>query len=234
MTSGDAPLPMTDPAWLQERIDDTARRWGSLDPRVNATLWWYAASSTIAIPSLGAAVTGAPIPRPDLSRGSLRPYGYLATIGAAGTVPLSELGDTLYQQITPVLSTLAELGRVTPRSLWAIQVDSISNRALDRSRSGEAAPETAAQVAATVVDDLATAGAPVPRARFQDVTVAGELHTVRPSDLVAAGRRRATRRASCCLIHKTTDTPDQPPGMCASCPRLGHQRGERMAAALFR
>lgn len=68
---------MSDPAWIAARIGDTARRWGSADRRVNATLWWYSASSTISRPLLHAAVESRPIPRPDPQRfwlrGSMRP-----------------------------------------------------------------------------------------------------------------------------------------------------------------
>ncbi len=50
---------MTDPQWLAARVADTAERWGSADSRVNGTLWWYSASSTLTgIPIGTGMVTG--------------------------------------------------------------------------------------------------------------------------------------------------------------------------------
>ena len=38
---------LTDPRWLARRVENTGRRWNHGDPRVNGTLWWYSASSTL-------------------------------------------------------------------------------------------------------------------------------------------------------------------------------------------
>src|SRR5690606_19974303 len=38
---------MADHERLAERVADTGNRWGCNDPRVNGTLWWYSASSTM-------------------------------------------------------------------------------------------------------------------------------------------------------------------------------------------
>ncbi|QOV98683.1 hypothetical protein M1C57_11920 [Rhodococcus pyridinivorans] len=38
---------MADHDRLAERLADTGNRWGCNDPRVNGTLWWYSASSTM-------------------------------------------------------------------------------------------------------------------------------------------------------------------------------------------
>src|SRR5690554_5197573 len=43
---------MADHDGLAERLADTGSRWGCSDPRINGTLWWYSASSTMVAASV--------------------------------------------------------------------------------------------------------------------------------------------------------------------------------------
>lgn len=219
-----------EPGWIAQRIADTARRWGSDDARVNATLWWYAASSAIAGPPVQAFVTRHPIPRPVPTVGWLRENGYLGGLDHDGVWTRAEFPKAFAEMVSPMIEALADAGSASPRALWAILTDSIGNQSL---ATPGVTVATASSAAADIVEAL-RAHAPLPRVRFQDVSTDGSLHDVDPLAPPPQGTRRATRRASCCLIHETTPTPGEPAGMCASCPRLGRLRGRRMADALHR
>lgn len=215
-----------DPDWIGDRIADTARRWGSPDSRVNATLWWYAASRAIVDPPITAWLDGVPIPTPDPRRGWIRDTGYLKGLDTSGHWDATELAPGLVALCSIPIGTLTAVSPATERSLWAILTDAIGNSALMH------APEHAAR-AVELVEDMRGHGAPMPSVRFQDVAPNGTLTTADLTDAPPQDLRRATRRASCCLIHLTTDTPNEPAGMCASCPRQGRGRGVAMARALF-
>ncbi|MGJ3507590.1 hypothetical protein [Enemella sp. A6] len=236
------PTNLADPDWIAERIGDTARRWSSDDPRVNATLWWYSASSTICQPLLHAAVDEHPVvPRPDPGQAWLRDTGYLGGLGVAGTMSVEQIPGVLRDVCAPVITALSRAGGASERSLWAVLGDSICTRSMDRAYLTDAGnthdqpdmtlAERGSAVAARIIDRLIAIGVPIPRARFDDIAADGSR--VPASGAISPDRRRFTRRSSCCLIHKTTDTPDQPQAMCSSCPRLGRLRGQRMAQSLF-
>lgn len=216
-----------DPSWIAARVQDTAARWGSPDPRVNATLWWYAASRAIADAPVGALCTGASIPRPDPTRGWLRDTGYLGALATDGVWAPEEIAAGLVAVCATPIRSLAAAGGISERPLWAVLSDSIGNVAL------LAGPVHAA-TATRLVTAMRNVGAPMPAVRFQDVAADGALTDADVSAPPDAGHTRATRRSSCCLIHLTTETPNQPAGMCASCPRQGRGRGVAMAQALFR
>lgn len=190
---------MADVDWMAERVRDTGRRWGSCDPRVNGTLWWYSASSILTcLPVATALVTGiAADPRLEGASCFLRDDGYLGGIVAASTVPVPELAGELRCALSALIDALADASGVRRQALWAITTDSVSNRALDACADrlrGSAFAEG-------LIEEMCTAGAAMPRARFVDVQAGG-------------ASRRFTQRASCCLIYETRGS-----GMCVSCPR---------------
>ncbi|QSE88933.1 (2Fe-2S)-binding protein [Rhodococcus pseudokoreensis] len=197
---------LTDPGWLADRVADTAARWGSDDPRVNGTLWWYSASSTLTgIPIATALVTGvAAHPGLGDAVAFLRDDGYLGGIIASSGLPvtegLSELAAEMAAALTPIVDALAAASGVRHAAMWAITTDSIANRALD---AGTACGDRVrgSIFARGLVDALRHTGVVLPDPRFVDVR-AGTLS------------RRFTQRASCCLIYETPGS-----GKCVSCPR---------------
>lgn len=209
--------------WLAARVEDMARQWwGSDDPRVNATLWWYSASSTlVGIPVATALVTGiAAHPRLEGATGFLRADGYLGGIRAAATIEVSGtrggldvLAAELRNALGPVVDVLADVSGVRRRVLWAITTDSAANRSLDAgSGAGDAARGSA--FAHELVDAMRRGGTPMPVPRFVDVTSGGGSTRVSdPVVAVPAGVRRFTERCSCCLIYETGADK------CVSCPR---------------
>ncbi|MDT2009658.1 hypothetical protein FXW78_48205 [Rhodococcus opacus] len=210
---------MTDPGWLADRVADTARRWGSNDPRVNGTLWWYSASSTLTgIPIATALVTGfAARPRLRDATVFLREDGYLGGLIASSALPvaggLSALAAEMAAALTPIVDALAVASGVRPAAMWAIATDSIANRALD---AGAACGDRArgSDFARELVDALHRVGAVLPDPRFVDVQA-------------GAVCRRFTHRASCCLIYETPGS-----GKCVSCPRRPAEDRLRGLAAL--
>lgn len=223
---------MTDPDWLAARVADTARRWGSTDSRVNGTLWWYSASSTLAgIPIASGMVTGfAADPALETGRIFLRENGYLGGFQSEALIPVTEsvaeLGRAMVRASEAVIEVLAEVSGVRQRALWAITADSIANRSLDA--AGERR-ERGSAFAAGLIDALRAEGAPMPAARFVDVDRGASAVPVgNPLSPVAPGRRRFTRRASCCLIY---EVPGE--GKCSSCPKRAPQDRLRALAALI-
>ncbi|WP_009479437.1 (2Fe-2S)-binding protein [Rhodococcus sp. JVH1] len=209
---------LTDPGWLADRVADT-RRWGSDDPRVNGTLWWYSASSTLTgIPIATALVTGvAARPRLVDAVAFLRDDGYLGGLTASSALPvtegLSELASELAAALTPIIDALAAASGVRQAAMWAITTDSIANRALDAGTAcGDR--ERGSIFARGLVDALRRVGAVLPDPRFVEVR-AGALS------------RRFTQRASCCLIYETPGS-----GKCVSCPRRPAEDRLRGLAAL--
>ncbi|AWH93489.1 (2Fe-2S)-binding protein [Dietzia lutea] len=188
---------LTDPRWLARRVEDTGRRWNHDDPRVNGTLWWYSASSTLVIAPLAMLLASgrAPDPRPGRLTVSLQPNGYLHAARSNRLLPSVEaFADALREAHGEVIDALAEVSSASPRALWAIATDSIANRALEAGRAtGD--PDRGVALARAVCRP------PLLPARFVDVE--GPART-----------RRFVRRSSCCLIYVATDG-----GKCASCPR---------------
>lgn len=228
---------LTDRDWLADRIADTGRRWDSTDRRVNATLWWYSASSTLlTIPVTLLLTAGvAPDPAPARSRCTLRPDGYLGTVRSdrALTGP-RDVGRGLRAALGSVIEVLAELGGAGERALWAIATDSLGNRALD---AGTALGSPAAGSALAVRLGEAI-GRPLPSPRFVDVDAVGRA-TADPFTAPADGARRFVWRSSCCLIYETvpTQSADDPAAgehaKCVSCPRqVPELRTARLRALL--
>lgn len=197
---GPAPLPgelLTSPTWLADRIRDTGVRWSHPGDRVNGTLWWYSASSTlVAAPLTMLLVAGAaPDPRPDRLTICLRENGYLAAARSDRLCSSrEEFVAALHRALGAVIAPLAAASGASTRALWAIATDSVANRALDAGRRLDCEDEAVALARAVTRPPLLPA-------RFTDVTA--------PS-----GSRRFVHRSSCCLIYQATDGP-----RCASCPR---------------
>ncbi|MDX2357514.1 (2Fe-2S)-binding protein [Dietzia sp. PP-33] len=188
---------LTDPGWLAERVADTGRRWVHDDPRVNATLWWYSASSTLVAAPLAMLLAEgvAPDPRPECLTVSLQANGYLRAARSDRLVTsVSSFSRVLGRAHEAVISPLAGVSGAAPRALWAIASDSIAGRALD---AGRAFGDTGRGC------ELARAVSrpPLLPARYTDVE--GPRAT-----------RRFVRRGSCCLIYAATSGDK-----CVSCPR---------------
>lgn len=196
---------MASAEWMAERVADTGRRWGSADARVNGTLWWYSASSTLAgAPIATALATGvAAHPRLAGATAFLRPDGYFGGMTSTSSIPvredLSELATELTVTLTDLIGALTEASGVWSRALWAIVTDSVANRALD---AGDACGDRriGSAFAYRLVDDMRQAGAPMPLPRFVDVERRGRT-------------KRFTQRASCCLIYEARQSK------CVSCPK---------------
>ncbi|MCT2299836.1 (2Fe-2S)-binding protein [Dietzia cinnamea] len=188
---------LTDLQWLDRRIADTGRRWSHDDPRVNATLWWYSASSTLAAAPLAMLLSGgvAPDPRPERLTVSLQTNGYLRAARSDRLLrSVTEFAEGLREAHEAVIASLAEVSGAAPRALWAIASDSIGNRALEAGRAG-GDPERGC--------DLARAVSRPPLLPVRYIDIEGPEHT-----------RRFVHRGSCCLIYVAT-AGDK----CVSCPR---------------
>lgn len=188
---------LSDPRWLAERVADTGRRWSHADARVNGTLWWYSASSSlVAAPLTMLLVAGnAPDPRPERLTVSLQPNGYLKAVRSDRLLgSVDEFADALCQAHAEVIPVLSEVSGAAQRALWAIATDSIGNRALEAGRAvGD--PDRGTELARIVCRE------PLLPVRYVDVE--GPERT-----------RRFVRRSSCCLIYVATDGDK-----CVSCPR---------------
>lgn len=188
---------LTDPGWLARRLADTGRRWDHDDRRVNGTLWWYSASSTLVATPLAMLLHRgvAPDPRPEHLTISLQPNGYLGAARSDRLLPsVEDFADALVGAHAEVITALAEVSGAAPRALWAIATDSVGNRALEAGRAvGDAARGA----------DLARAVCRSPLLPIRYVDVEGPQRT-----------RRFVRRSSCCLIYVATDGDK-----CVSCPR---------------
>lgn len=186
---------MLDGEWLRARVDDTGRRWQCTDARVNGTLWWYSASSTIAFVAIAAAmVTGESAdPRLDGARCFLRPDGYLGATVSDRVIEVSALPEALTETFTGIVDALSAASGARRQALWAIASDSIANRSVDVAVAlGDQA--LGSDFAAWLIGEMA---ATLPKPRFVDV-----------------GGRRFTQRCSCCLLYETGGADK-----CTSCPR---------------
>lgn len=196
---------MVDREWMADRVADTGRRWGSTDSRVNGTLWWYSASSTLTgVPVATALMTGyAALPQLSEAAAFLRPDGYFGGMRGDTLLSVHEGVGRLAEELTVILGdligALSEASGVRERALWAIVTDSVANRALD---AGDARGDRAlgSAFAERLVDEMRNAGAPMPSPRFVDVRA-------------GARSKRFTQRASCCLIYEARENK------CTSCPK---------------
>ncbi|MGB3372804.1 MAG: hypothetical protein WBA81_19455 [Rhodococcus sp. (in: high G+C Gram-positive bacteria)] len=186
---------MLDTDWMRARVVETGKRWNCADARVNGTLWWYSASSTLAFVAVATVmVTGeAADPTLEDARCFLRSNGYLGGVVTDRTIAAELLPERLTSAFTGIIGALSVASGARSRSLWAIATDSIANRSLDVGAAlGDRSLGSA--FAQQLVEQMA---APMPAPRFVDV----------------AGRR-FTRRCSCCLLFVTEEAD-----MCTSCPR---------------
>lgn len=188
---------LTDPRWLAARVSDTGRRWAHDDPRVNATLWWYSASSSLVAAPLTMLLTSgvAPDPRPDRLTVSLQANGYLRAARSDRVLTsVAAFAQALCEAHEAVIASLARVSGAAPRALWAIASDSIAGRALDAGRAA-GDPARGCELARDVVRP------PLLPVRYVDVEGPGDT-------------RRFVLRGSCCLIYVAT-AGDK----CAGCPR---------------
>ncbi|WNV76137.1 (2Fe-2S)-binding protein [Geodermatophilus sp. DSM 44513] len=198
--------PSTDavPAVLLADRDWTAARLAALgaryavdhrapgDRRVLATVWWYSASSVLLTPALAGLATGLPLSA-RLADTSVALLGGGTPIAATSSAPGGDTAAELRETLAAVVDTVAAVGGVRPRPLWAVAADSLANRLLALGRAlGEEDRLTA--LAAPLAAAL---GPPLPAPRYVDVTGV-----------------RFTRRVSCCLLYRLPPEP-----LCTSCPR---------------
>jgi hypothetical protein len=188
---------LADPAWTAEVLLSRARRERTADRRVQATLWWYSASSVLLTPVVAGLVVGRLLsPRLADTRLHLLAGGIpvaATTCGGAG-----DLAADLRASLAAVVAAVAEAGGMRERPLWAIATDSLANRLLAVGRAvGDVTAATA------LAGPLAAAvGPPLPAPRYVDVPRPG------------GGTARFTRRASCCLLYRVPHEV-----VCTSCPR---------------
>ena len=184
---------LADASWTAEVLAARARRQGTADGRVLATLWWYSVSSTLLTPPLAGLVTGVPLSG-RLQDLTVSVLPGLLPVAAVATGPGSgDLAADLRESIRAVAGTVAEAGRMRERPLWAIATDSLANRLLVLGGAVGAVPAATALAAPLA----AAVGPPLPAPRYVDV-----------------GGRRFVRRVSCCLLDRTPGGPT-----CTSCPR---------------
>lgn len=215
---------VTDAAWLDEQVRSRARRWGTDDRRVLATLWWYSATVWFQAPAVASLLVTRRVLSPHLSdvTAHLLPDGLITgatssalldapptgglELAAADDAGAEVLGHALHEVLAEVVPLVAAVGRMRQRPLWAIASDSTANRFLWAGRALQDV-DRASALAARVAERT---GPPLPRPRWVDVVPMDGDCVDRP-DL---GLQRFTRRSSCCLIY---EVPGQ--GKCGSCPR---------------
>ncbi|MGU3584657.1 (2Fe-2S)-binding protein [Rhodococcus sp. C26F] len=187
---------MADHDWLAERLADTGSRWGCSDPRINGTLWWYSASSTMVAASVTMLCAEGIAPDPQLQQleCTLHDNGYLGAVRSRRILhDTAVYAEALATSYGSVIDSLAAVSGAAPRALWAVATDSVANRALT---AGHALGR---------VDDACTLAAtlavpPMLSPRFVDIETESRTE-------------RFVRRGSCCLIYLTDNDK------CASCPR---------------
>ncbi|MBT0772376.1 (2Fe-2S)-binding protein [Kineosporia sp. J2-2] len=186
---------LLDAGWLTGQVRDTGAFYGSAEPRLNATLWWYSASAVLlgqAVHELVLLGRGASL-LPDDIRLVPRPAGLDRVVPGPALEPgATAFGAHLDQALTPVIDALAGVGRATPQSLWAIAADSLATRLLAARANlpGHTDPRPLADAVAAGSRRLR------PAPRYLDVRGRVYVH-----------------RGSCCLLYRV------PMGTCLSCPR---------------
>jgi hypothetical protein len=194
---------LTDRTWLADRVADTGVRWDCDDARVNGTLWWYSASSTLVAGAVAMLLTEgtAPDPDPDHLRCALRENGYLAAVRSSRIMRDADVyAEALTTAHTSVIAALAAVSGASTRALWAIATDSVAGRALAVGRKLGKVGEACELAQALTVTPMLTP-------RFVDVEN-------------GARSERFVRRGSCCLIYVATGG-----NKCTICPR--HTPAER-------
>lgn len=190
-----------DDAWFDEQVRLRGLIWGIDDRFTLGTLWWFSASHWLILPTLASMLLTDQVLSPRLADVTLhwRSDSRLPGATSAAVVDgdgVEELGATL----DAVIGVLASrLGR-GERRLWALAVDSLTNRLLWLG----AATGQLGRAQAMAVDLVAALDRPgVPAPRFT---------TLR--DLPEGVRDVWVRRGSCCLVSRVPGH-----GSCADCPR---------------
>lgn len=220
MDGPDIALPgsvLADPRWLAGRVADTGLRWDCTDRRVNGTLWWYSASSTLVAAATAELLRTGTAPDPALEHCTcaVGPGGTLDAVHTDRVVrDPDRLARELARTLAAIIGPLSVVSGAGAPALWAIASDSLGNRALDAG-TALGSPGAGSALAVRLAEGI---GAPLPVPRFVDV-----------------GSRRFLRRTSCCLIYRAPAVLDgDDPGAvqrakCVSCP---HQRPEVREARL--
>ncbi|WP_420749813.1 (2Fe-2S)-binding protein [Rhodococcus sp. O3] len=188
---------MTDGDWLAARVADTGARWSCNDPRVNGTLWWYSASSTLVAAPIFMLSTErrAPDPHLDQLECTLRDDGYLGAVRSHRLEhDARSFAAGLVVAYGSVIDALAAVSGAAHRALWAIVTDSVASHALAAGRTLGKIDEACALAVELAVP-------PLPTPRFVDIESSSRTD-------------RFVRRASCCLIHLRAGNDK-----CTSCPR---------------
>ncbi|WP_233517494.1 (2Fe-2S)-binding protein [Geodermatophilus marinus] len=190
---------LADPGWTTRRVAELGVRYRSADRPALATVWWYSASSVLLTPALAGLVTGRPLSA-RLADTTLALLAGGLPVAATATAPGEDLAAELRESLAAVVGTVAAVGGLRPRPLWAVATDSVANRLLALGRAlGDVGGASA--LAAPLV---AAVGPPMPAPRFVDVAGA-----------------RFTDRVSCCRLYRLPPEP-----LCTSCPRrpAAHRR----------
>jgi ferric iron reductase protein FhuF len=188
---------LADPGWTVQVLAVRARRQRTPDRRVQATLWWYSASSVLLTPVLAGLVTGRPLSA-RLADTRLHLLAGGVPVAATTCAATGDVAADLRNSLAGVIAAVAEAGGVRERPLWAVATDSLANGLLTLGRAvGDVGAVTA------LAGPLAAAvGTPLPAPRYVDVP--------RPDGSAA----RFTHRVSCCLVYRVPHEV-----VCTSCPR---------------
>ncbi|ASR34747.1 Fe-S oxidoreductase [Prauserella marina] len=205
---------LADETWLRADLGRAANLYGRAEPKVLGTIRWYSASSVLVAPALEPFLHSGIVLDPSLESVllTMHPDGrYLdaratRTLGDSG---LSALGTALGEALEPAVTAAASVCGATPRSLWAIALDSVANRLL-WAGSALGSTESAMELAAPLAEAIGH-GVPLPR-----FTMAG-----------GNADRPVVRRASCCLIYHAGSEK------CTSCPRQTPAERQRRLRALL-
>jgi len=182
---------VTDRAWLDARLTETAARYRLERPASVGVLWWYSVSSVLLGPPVSSSVRGGAVADPALASVVLFLHrdGRVLDARSGALVPRPELGARLLAALTTAIGEVAGASGAPEPALWAVTTDSLANQVL-WSGGGPAEAEKLAALVGPVL--------PAPR-------------------YVSVGGTPVVRRASCCLIyqapvqHKCLSCPRQHP-----------------------
>lgn len=190
---------ITDTEWLAEQFRLRGERWATDKRRVQATLWWYSASSWLVGPTLTSLALGERVLSADLEDLTLYwlPDSRITGATSSRMLPagpsVSSAATSLRHLYDHAIPAVAELAGLAERPLWGLAADSIASRLVAIGHAiGEVDDVTALL---PLLNDAI--GEPLPQADYTRID--GQL---RP------------RRTSCCLIYLA-------PGQtkCDLCPR---------------